>query len=69
MFDYFSYFPVVGINNGCSKLPCFLGGDKEYYTKCVFGRGTDTYNQEGKTTMTKSFSEFSLVNYFCSIDI
>lgn len=54
-------FLVVGINNGCSKLPCFLSGDKEYHAKCVFGRATTTYNLEGETTMKKSFSRIHLM--------
>lgn len=46
---------MVGINDGCSKLPAFLGGSKVYHSSCVFGRATDSYNKEGKTIMEKSF--------------
>ncbi|XP_045027043.1 probable tRNA pseudouridine synthase 1 isoform X1 [Daphnia magna] len=51
---------VVGINDGCSKLPAFLGGSKVYHSSCVFGRATDSYNKEGKTIMEKSFDHITL---------
>ncbi len=46
---------VVGINEGCTQLPAFLEGSKVYYGNCVFGRATDTYNNEGQTTMEKPY--------------
>lgn len=49
---------VVGINQGCSKLPAFLDGGKVYRTSCVFGKSTDTYNKEGQTTMEKPYGSY-----------
>lgn len=46
---------VVGIGKGCSKLPAFLDGGKVYLTRCVFGRATDTYNKEGKSTLERPY--------------
>ena len=54
-------YAVVGINEGCSKLPAFLGGSKVYHTVCVFGRATDTYNKEGSTMMEKPFGNTLLL--------
>jgi tRNA U55 pseudouridine synthase TruB len=48
-------YSVVGINEGCAQLPAFLDGSKVYSGTCVFGRATDTYNNEGQTTMEKPY--------------
>ncbi|XP_046652571.1 probable tRNA pseudouridine synthase 1 isoform X2 [Daphnia pulicaria] len=51
---------VVGINEGCAQLPAFLDGSKVYFGNCVFGRATDTYNNEGQTTMEKPYDHITL---------
>ncbi|KAF5358406.1 hypothetical protein D9756_001500 [Leucocoprinus leucothites] len=39
---------VVGVGRGTKHLSQFLGCTKEYYTTCLLGCETDTYDSEGK---------------------
>ncbi|XP_071520287.1 pseudouridylate synthase TRUB1-like isoform X2 [Panulirus ornatus] len=46
---------TVGVGDGCSKLKCFLHGEKSYLARCQLGIATDTYNETGRIIMEKEF--------------